>query len=292
MIHKQLVEYHAIHGHCFVKMSENNALAQWCSRQRAQKRNTVTEDQLERLNAIGFGWEKGAKLHFKQMWEERFIELTKFRLEFGHTRVKFSEPGRRTLATWVSKQRKTNKKGRLPADKVERLDQIGFLWKVNNMREDRDTSHLEEQFHEVYNKLVAYKNEHGDCMVPRSNESDLSLARWINKRRIAYKKGDMPEYQKQLLDEIGFVWKADINKPETSLIQRHWGRGLLRQACEIQREMQSLPCCVYSSEGERSLDTWLATQRDAQRSGFLPASRFKRLDDLGFLWTVDDSDEH
>jgi hypothetical protein len=102
----------------------------------------------------------------------------------------------------------------------------------------------------------------------------------------------MPKYQKQLLDEIGFVWKADINKPETSLIQRHWGRGLLRQACEIQREMQSLPCCVYSSEGERSLDTWLATQRDAQRSGFLPASRFKRLDDLGFLWTVDDSDEH
>ena len=45
------------------------------------------------------------------------------------------------------------------------------------MREDCDTSHLERQFHKVYNRLAAYKNEHGDCMVPKTYESGLSLVR-------------------------------------------------------------------------------------------------------------------
>jgi hypothetical protein len=81
-IYKQMEEYHAIHGHCFVKLSENTNLAQWRGRQRARNRKTVTEDQIERLNAVGFVWEKGAKFHFKQMWEERFIELKQFELEF------------------------------------------------------------------------------------------------------------------------------------------------------------------------------------------------------------------
>ena len=79
--YKQLEEY-AIYGHCFVKLSENTNLAQWRGRQRARNRKTVTEDQIERLNAVGFVWEKGAKFHFKQMWEERFIELKQFELEF------------------------------------------------------------------------------------------------------------------------------------------------------------------------------------------------------------------
>ena len=56
-------------------MSENSNLNYWCGGQRAQKRHIVTEDQIERLNAIGFVWDKGAKFHFKQMREERFIEL-------------------------------------------------------------------------------------------------------------------------------------------------------------------------------------------------------------------------
>ena len=125
-------------------------------------------------------------------------------------------------------------------------------------------------------------------MVPVSYEADPSLAPWINKRRIAYKQGDMPDYQITLLDDIGFVWKTDINNPKTSLIQRHWEEYFQR----LVKYKQKCGNCrvVYNSEGERSLASWLVTQRDAQRRGLLPPARFKRLDDLGFLWTVNDSD--
>jgi hypothetical protein len=177
------------------------------------------------------------------MWEERYQELKVFRREHGHTRVKGTDPDpkHKALATWVSKHRGQNKKGQLATYRKQKLDAIGFIWKVNNIKdkEDRDTTHLEIQFQKQYESLVEYKKEHGDCMVPPSYETHPGLGRWVNKRRMAFKKGEMPDYHQDLLNKLGFVWRVDVTTPRKVLTSAN-GKDTLPCYSNLKRNMATV----------------------------------------------------
>ena len=57
-------------------------------------------------------------------------------------------------------------------------------------------------------RLVAYKKEHNDTIVPRGYNKDPQLGRWVDTQRRYYKKNKMTERHKHLLDSVGFVWDA------------------------------------------------------------------------------------
>ena len=65
---------------------------------------------------------------------------------------------------------------------------------------------------EMYQQLQLYKNEHGNCYVPRKYESNLSLGRWVATQRTQYnaketgEKRSITENQIVMLDSIGFLW--------------------------------------------------------------------------------------
>ena len=46
----------------------------------------------------------------------------------------------------------------LTRERVEKMNSIGFVWNSNRRRQD---------FDELFQKLVEYKEENGDCMVKR-----------------------------------------------------------------------------------------------------------------------------
>ena len=81
-------------------------------------------NHLNRLNQLGFVWNV---LDF--LWEEGFKHLVAYKDEFGGflVQAKYTCDGYR-LGAWVNTQR--TKKGKLSPERVKRLDDLGFVWKV------------------------------------------------------------------------------------------------------------------------------------------------------------------
>jgi hypothetical protein len=65
-------------------------------------------------------------------------------------------------------------------------------------------------WHQQYEKLVELKRKSGDCIVPQSNKEDKPLGVSIcTQRRYHTKKKMRLIDRKELLDEMGFIWKVD-----------------------------------------------------------------------------------
>jgi hypothetical protein len=57
--------------------------------------------------------------------------------------------------------------------------------------------------------------------VPNFYDRDKSIGEWVGKQRQYYNaENGMREDRKQLLDELGFVWKIDKADADASLSQR------------------------------------------------------------------------
>ena len=78
------------------------------------------------------------------------------------------------------------------------LNAIGFVWK--------QSGHVTWRAH--YDELVTYKDQHGDCNVSQSDETNKSLGIWVKNQRTAYRNGKLSEERVRLLNDIGFVSKS------------------------------------------------------------------------------------
>ena len=59
----------------------------------------------------------------------------------------------------------------------------------------------------MFEKLKAYKREHGDCLVPKEYDEDKSLGLWVRMQRMQRKANRLTAERKAKLDSIGFVWE-------------------------------------------------------------------------------------
>jgi hypothetical protein len=121
---RYLTTYKQREGHCRVPIShkENGFdLGRWVSRQRGSK-NTLPESRGQRLDELGFVWDP-----FEADWEEGFRYLTTYKQREGHCRVPSShiENGFR-LGGWLTRQRQSKKAGKLSAERIYRLEALGF----------------------------------------------------------------------------------------------------------------------------------------------------------------------
>jgi hypothetical protein len=133
---ERLAVYKMQNATCAVplKWAEDPELARWVNRQRSnKKRRLLSEDQLRRLNALGFEWDPRSAL-----WESMFACLVAFKAHTGHCRVpiRWRDPAQldrdnARLASWVNHQRQLRKHGRLSEDRIRRLDELRFDWGIS-----------------------------------------------------------------------------------------------------------------------------------------------------------------
>ncbi|MBT5220978.1 MAG: hypothetical protein HOI35_16460 [Woeseia sp.] len=90
-------------------------------------------------------------------------------------------------------QRKRKKKGQLSNEQVA-------LLKATNFNFDRYVS----QWNEMLLALVAFKEEHNHCNVPRDFEPNPQLSIWISEMRKRKKKGQLSKEQVAILEAINF----------------------------------------------------------------------------------------
>jgi hypothetical protein len=112
-------------------------------------------------------------------FEERCEMLLIFKEEFGHCNVPLSR--NRSLGDWCKSvrlahvyiQQGKKPKIKLSQDRIERLEAIGFQWKLRVHDPD-------EVFEQRCRDLEAFKSEFGHCDVPYTYSADPALGHWCS----------------------------------------------------------------------------------------------------------------
>ena len=184
----ELLAYKAQHGDVNVPDEWPTPLGAWVGKQRSSKRSgKLSDDRLQRLVDIGFLWDAN-----ESRWEARYGELLTYKEKHGDINIPIDRASE--LWRWVSTQRIFKKKGKLPANKTQRLDAIGFIWDL-----------LDFQWESKFRELLAYKAVRGNVNVPNSGQTGLGA--WVSTQRAAKKAGEISDERIQRLDEIGFEWE-------------------------------------------------------------------------------------
>jgi superfamily II DNA or RNA helicase len=256
-----LVKFKEREGHISVSqklMEADFPLGAWVNTQRIKK-NKLTEDRIKRLNDLDFIWDV-----LTEQWEEGYRYLVKFKDREGHCNVpsNYNDTDGYKLGIWITSQRA--RKDKLTEDRIKRLVQLGFVLDPRA-----------GQWEEGFSYVVKFKEREGHCSVQKKHvEADgFPLGTWVNVQRA--RKDKLTEDRLKRLNELGFVWHQKINQWEEgfSYLERFQER---EGHCRVPRS--------FSAEDGYRLGSWISNQRTKKDE--LTAERIKRLDDIGFAWSV------
>ena len=286
----ELEEYRKEHGDCNVpyKYKANPQLGRWVSKQRQMyQQKKLSSERVEALESIGFEWTRPlGKLDDKQWWK-RLGELKEYKQIHSDCNVPISYEVNPQLSKWVMNQRANyhrffdencKQSPVITEERIKALNEIGFEWRLRNRPE----------WDERFDELVAYKEQHGDTLVPidlrrDSNSKYYDLAQWVHTQRTQYrflqegKHSHLTEERMQNLNQIGFVWDAqeaawDERYDELVSYKKIHGDTLVCQASQ--------------------LGNWVDNQRKEYqllqrgKHSNLTNKRIGKLDQIGFVWSV------
>lgn len=236
-------------------------------------------------------------------WDGRYKELIEFQKKHGHcmvpttsgtsantsTRSESSEQYGQ-LSGWVQHQRAEKKKkikglkSRLTDDKERKLDDIGFIWSIQD-----------KVWMDRLNELREFKKENGHVRV---FTKDGSLGNWVMIQRLQYglkqkgKKNTLSDERMEALNELEFEW--DIH--EASWEEKYNELKECMKENEIETSSTSRSSTGNSSSTTtypQHLVVWIAVQRAEYKykqqglHSHLTNEREKKLNSINFDWKVD-----
>jgi hypothetical protein len=294
--YRQLIDFIDEFGHCNVpfRYSVDPSLGFWCGTMRSAykkiqqgqtPKRSITEDQIARLEEIGFKW------NIHETFEQRCHDLGAFKSEFGHCDVPSRYSADRSLGQWCSAtrcaynkiQQGQTPKMNLTSDQIERLEEIGFKWKL---------SYGQDTFAQRCHELEAFKSEFGHCNVPCKYSANPSLGKWCNTTRYCYNKSQqghtidriLTQDQIERLEEIGF--KLDLAN-NTTFEQRYHDLEAFKSEfghCNVTSRFS-----VHPSLGKwciRMRYTHNQIQKGQTPKRNLTQDQIERLEEIGFKWKL------
>ena len=236
-------------------------LGHWVNKQRTRySKNEISADRIVQLEQIDFVWNSS-----DVKWDEMFQCLVDYKNEFKSVNVPQSYKADPKLAKWVDNQRTQYRKKELSTDLIDRLESIGFVWKLHDVKWD-----------EMFQRLVDYKNECNSVNVPRSYKADPKLGQWVDKQRTRYRKKELSEDRFDQLESIGFVWNLYVE----------WD-DMFQRLVDYKNEFNSANVpSIYKADPKFA--KWVQTQRTRYSKKELSADRIDRLEQIGFLWNLCD----
>ena len=138
-------EYYIEHGDLLVPVKyvteDGFKLGKWISNLREQyangeKRTVLTQERIERLNAIGMRWD----VHSVR-WEENYLEALRYYREHGDLNVPvgYKTDSGFNLGAWMRNLRQTragkSRKRPLTSEQIAKLDEIGMQWGSRRRKE-------------------------------------------------------------------------------------------------------------------------------------------------------------
>jgi hypothetical protein len=288
-LYSRLDAWQALHGHCEVPRAwaADPELALWTEEQRrlrAQRR--LTQAQEARLDALGF-FKKRQGTPQTALWEERYAELVAFHAEHGHTNV--TERVNKRLSFWRDTQREFRSKGLLSADRIAKLDQIGFEWEAPGRAGRSREEWNEELWKAKLRELVAFQERFGHCHVPVLWEENQKLGSWVAEQRKRYREGRLEADRVTRLEALGFQWEVPTRffeppfRPEfapSKLLLDLWEQ----RYAEMVAFQKTHGHTNVTKKVDKKLAHWRDVQREFRKKGKLSAERMAKLEEIGFEW--------
>jgi len=165
----------------------------------------------------------------------------------------------------------------------------------------------DEYWRKMFQKLKAYKQEHGDCFVPKKYKEDQALANWVQDQRRqwkllhkhrrqfnnSYNDAHVPlpptaltDERIELLEKEDFDWSPNLH---TSYNNRKW-RKMLDQLRRYKETHGDCYVCSSKDVYYQQLSSWVAYQRKQYKfkmngqPSTMTKEKERMLEDLGFDW--------
>jgi hypothetical protein len=176
----EIKEYRAKHGHIDIRVTDGEFGSWFYSRRKEYlaflngMNTTLSDSHRHALEEVGFGPDlfnrRQTNITSNASWEIRFQELVEFKNKHNHTRVP-KIPQYAQLSSWMNYQRNLKANGKLNANRLRKLENIGVIWNENQW-----------QWMRRYAQLAAFQEKYGHTNVPRGGGA---LGEWVEWQRVS-----------------------------------------------------------------------------------------------------------
>jgi len=274
--YERLREFKRIYNHCNCPQTHvvdeefepwAYELGRWVAAQRKAHRNgKLAVGRVRKLDSIGFEY----SIVPDQKWNEMYMKLRVFYQQHGHCVVRLSskDPNadQNKLAWWVLRQRKCFANDEMPSDRKQLLDDVDFAWVYE--AGDAMASINQQEWDHAFQRLVEYKEQHGDANAPRTAE----IGAWLHTQKHMHSKGRLLKNREQQLESMGVTWSVDFDT--------RWD-SCFSQLSSFQAEHGH---CRIPARHE--IRDWTYHVRKRHKQGKLSRERKKALDNIGFSWNL------
>lgn len=260
----QLEVYHQEHGNCEVPWNHpDNGLYAWISNQRtARKEDRLSEDQIARLDRMGFDWDP-----FGDSFEEFFDQLRQYKKQHGDCNVPARMKG---LGQKLARQRTLFRLKQLPQDRCDRLVALGVVFDP-----------FADRFETMFARLARHYQLHGNCNVSNETGANGDLLHWMGRIRDRKKEEKLSADQVSRFDAMGFIWSP------REAAETLWDQRIAELKAYIATHGDSNVPLVYPVNQEFA--NWWKNTRSSRNSGKLNKQKERELDDLGVTWSLEDA---
>jgi superfamily II DNA or RNA helicase len=130
---------------------------------------------------------------------------------------------------------------------------------------------------DMFGRLLLFRDKHQHCRVPH-HYADKRLAKWVSHQRSFARNGTLSSSRKQRLGNIGFEWAP---------YEMDWEEGF-RHLKSYQERCGHCRVPLDHKEDGFQLGAWTHSQRQTKKS--MSNNRRQRLDQLGFVWGLYETD--
>jgi hypothetical protein len=128
----ELREFRTQHGHFrpHPHKPSTSRLYMWMAAQRRyRKQGKLANTKINALDEIGFPWEAAVRSGvITPKWMLRLEQAQAFLSSKGHLQIPKNYAPNRQLGSWAVEQRRMRRKGKLSAEQIRLLDELGFVW--------------------------------------------------------------------------------------------------------------------------------------------------------------------
>ena len=170
-------------------------LKSWVVNQRNRfRQGKLSEERIARMEEIGLRW-----TILEEVWENNYERAVAYYQKFGNLLVPVSytcDDGF-NLGVWINNLRTKYRTKKLSDVQIERLEKIGMVWIVNDVRWENMIAHM-----------LAYIKEHGNLNFSQHYvcEDGYRLGMCLTTLRKNYRNGKLEEDKIRQLEELGFDW--------------------------------------------------------------------------------------
>lgn len=263
----RLIEYKNEYGNCLVPSryitEDGYKLGQKICGIRC-KDTVINEYEEKKLREIGFVWKVNSS---PKTFEEKLTLILEYKNKFQSCYIPRSyvtESGERLGEIVANLKYGKNK---LTPEQEKIIEKIGLRLLYNRKP---------VRFEELYNLLVKYKGEYGDCLVPQKYITNDGIKLGVIVASVRQRKAKLKESQIKLLEELGFVWKAKNRKKFEEIYELF---------LEYKEEHGNLLIPMrYETEDGIKLGAVVANIRGGKIK--LDIEQKELLDSIGFVWQV------